>query len=318
MPSCQLLSVVIPIYNEEGNIEPLLARLFPVLEGLGCPFEVVAVDDGSADRSVELLTAAAATRPQLIVVTLARNYGQTAAIMAGINHSKGDVIVSIDADLQNDPSDIPALLAKLNEGYDVVSGWRRDRKDAAVRRNFVSRVANRVISRISGVPLHDYGCTLKAYRRRVLDGVRLYGEMHRFIPIYASQYGAKIAEIPVQHHPRHSGRSKYGLERVGKVVLDLIVVKFLDRYLTKPIYTFGGFGLLSLAISGVAFLAMLYLKFVEGVSMILTPLPLVVVMSFLVGFMSILMGLLAELLMRTYFESQQKQIYHVRDVVNFK
>jgi glycosyltransferase involved in cell wall biosynthesis len=238
--------------------------------------------------------------------------------MAGIDHASGEIIVMIDADLQNDPEDIPRLIEKLNEGYDVVSGWRKDRKDMAIRRNLVSRVANRLISRISGVRLNDYGCTLKAYRRDVLRGVRLYGEMHRFIPIYASWMGAKIVELPVRHHPRKFGRSKYGLERVVKVLLDLTVVKFLDRHFVKPIYVFGGFGIFSLLLSALSTLCMLYLKIFEGVSMILTPLPLMATMTFLVGFVSILMGLLAEMLVRTYFESQQRPAYAVRELINFE
>jgi glycosyltransferase involved in cell wall biosynthesis len=311
------LSIVIPIYDEEGNIPLLMERVFSAGERLGRSFEVIGIDDGSSDGSAALLRLEAARRPALKVIRLSRNYGQTAAIMAGIDHSQGNVIVSLDADLQNDPEDISLLLGKLDEGYDVVSGWRRDRKDAALRRNFMSRVANSLISRISGVALHDYGCTLKAYRRRVLQGVRLYGEMHRFIPIYAAWYGARISEVVVRHYPRHSGHSKYGLERILKVVLDLIVVKFLDRYLTRPIYTFGGFGLLSLFMSGVAFLTMVYWKVIEGVSMISTPMPLLTAMTFLVGIMSILMGLLAEIMMRVYFEAQQRRIYSVREMLNF-
>ena len=312
-----LLSVIIPIFNEEGNIALLMQRLFDALRTLNRPFEVIAVNDGSLDGSAKALRDEAETYRELKVVNLSRNYGQTAAIMAGIDHSKGAVIVPIDADLQNDPNDIPLLLAKLDEGYDLVSGWRVDRKDARFTRNLVSRVANRVISRVSAVPLHDYGCTLKAYRRSVLDEVRLYGEMHRFVPIFAAGYGARIAEIPVRHSPRHTGRSKYGLERVVKVALDLFVVKFLHGYQTKPIYLFGGFALASFAVSALAFLYMIYLKLVEGLSMILTPLPLVTVMTFLVGAMSLLMGLLAELVTRTYYESQQKSVYHVRDTINF-
>jgi len=253
----------------------------------------------------------------LRIVNLGRNFGQTAAIMAGIDHASGDIIVTIDADLQNDPEDIPILLAQLDRGYDVVSGWRKDRQDAAIRRNLVSRIANWVISRISGVALNDYGCTLKVYRREILQGVRLYGEMHRFIPIYAKWMGARIIEVPVRHHPRKFGVSKYGLERIIKVILDLIVVKFLDRHFVKPIYVFGGFGVVSLGLSALSFLYMLYLKFAEGISMIQTPMPLVTVMCFLVAFMSILMGLLAEMLVRTYFESQHRATYIVRDLHNF-
>jgi len=312
-----LVSVVIPIYNEAGNIPLLCERLLGVLRANFPRFEVIAVNDGSRDASLRELEDEAAQHPELKIVDLRRNYGQTAALMAGIDHASAEIIVMIDADLQNDPEDIPQLVSKLGEGYDVVSGWRKDRKDAAVRRNFVSRLANRLISRISGVPLNDYGCTLKAYRRDVLKGMRLYGEMHRFIPIYASWMGAKIVEVPVQHHARKFGKSKYGLERVVKVLLDLIVVKFLDRHFVKPIYIFGGFGIFSLILSAAAMIYMLYLKIIEGVSMILTPMPLVSTVTFLVGVMSILMGLLAEMLVRTYFESQQRTAYAVRDTVNF-
>jgi glycosyltransferase involved in cell wall biosynthesis len=311
------ISVLIPVYNEEDNIPLLCGRLFDVLGTYGQSFEVIAVNDGSRDGSLVKLKEEARRRPNLKIIDLRRNCGQTAAIMAGIDHAAGEVIVMIDADMQNDPEDILRLVDKLDEGYDVVSGWRKERKDAAIRRTLVSRIANRLISRISGVDLNDYGCTLKAYRRDVLSGMRLYGEMHRFIPIYASWMGAKIVEVPVLHHPRKFGQSKYGLERIAKVLLDLIVVKFLDRHFVKPIYVFGGFGIFSLLLSALATLYMLYLKVFEGVSMILTPLPLIATMTFLVGFISILMGLLAEMLVRTYFESQQRPAYGVRDLVNF-
>jgi dolichol-phosphate mannosyltransferase len=311
------LSVIVPIFNEEGSIDRLLQRLFDVLERLQYRFEIIAVNDGSRDSSLALLRAVAKRRPELKIVNFRRNYGQTAAMMAGIDHASGDIIVAIDADLQNDPDDIPALLAKLEEGFDVVSGWRKHRQDAAIRRNFVSRVANSLISRISGVPLSDYGCTLKVYRKEVIKGVRLYGEMHRFIPIYAAWQGAKVAELPVRHHPRQFGQSKYGLERIFKVVLDLMVVKFLDRHFVKPIYVFGGFAVFSFALAGLAGLYMLYLKFFEGLSMIQTPLPLLSAMGFLVGVMSLLMGLLAEMLVRIYFEAQNRSPYLVRDLTNF-
>lgn len=311
-----ILSIITPIYNEEDNITLLLQRLFAVLDGLGHEFEIVAVNDGSTDRSFDRLREVAASRAELKVVDLKRNAGQTAALMAGIDTSRGDILIPIDADLQNDPEDIPNLLKKLDEGFDVVSGWRRDRKDAAIRRNLLSRIANKIISWVSGVHLHDYGCTLKAYRSDVLKGVRLYGEMHRFIPIYATWLGAKVTELPVRHHPRVHGVSKYGLGRIVKVMLDIVVVKFLDRHFTKPIYVFGGFGLMSIAISAFSAVYMLYLKFFEGVSMIQTPLPMLVVMTFVTGVMSILMGLLAEILVRIYFESQQKNIYLVRQILN--
>ena len=312
----QRLSVIVPVYNESDNIPLLMEALSSVLNNLRCNFEIIAVNDGSTDGSREKLAAIAAALAELKVINFRRNFGQTAAIMAGIDYASGDVLVFIDSDLQNDPEDIPLLLAKLDEGYDVVSGWRKDRKDARIRRNFMSRMANAIISWVSGVRLTDYGCTLKAYRADVIKDVRLYGEMHRFIPIYATWLGAKVTEIPVRHHARRFGQSKYGLERTVKVLLDLIVIKFLDRYFVKPIYVFGGFGIFSIACSFLTLALMLYLKFVDGVSMIQTPLPMVAAMAFLVGIMSILSGLLAEMMVRTYFESQHRSAYQVRDVFN--
>jgi glycosyltransferase involved in cell wall biosynthesis len=312
----QSLSVIAPVYNEQGNIAPLCSALTAVLDTVGLRYEIILVNDGSKDKSLEEMRAAVAEFPQVTAIDLLRNYGQTAALMAGIDHASGEVIIPIDADLQNDPADIPAMIAKLREGYDVVSGWRKERRDMAIRRNLVSRIANRLISLISGVHLHDYGCTLKAYRRDVIKGVRLYGEMHRFIPIYATWMGAKVCEMPVRHHARRAGQSKYGLERVFKVVLDLIVVKFLDRYFTKPIYVFGGFGIMALAFSGLFVALMLYWKLAEGISMIRTPMPVLAGMTFLVGVISILMGLLAEILVRIYFETQQRPAYSVRSIIN--
>jgi glycosyltransferase involved in cell wall biosynthesis len=310
------VSILVPIYNEQGNIPLLMQRLFAVMDRLGLTFEIIAVDDGSLDNSLAELQNVATQRRELKVISFARNSGQTAALMAGFDYSTGRVAISIDADLQNDPDDIPMLLAKVNEGYDVVAGWRIDRKDAAVRRNFPSHVANKLISFVTGVHLHDFGCTLKAYRREVMVGVRLYGEMHRFVPVYASWQGAKVVEIPVRHHPRKFGKSNYGLERIAKVILDLMVVKFLDRHLVKPIYVFGGFGLLSLFASVLSGCYALYLKFFKGVSLILTPLPLATAMFFLVGILSLLLGLVAELLVRTYFESQDRRAYSVRATIN--
>ena len=310
------ISVIVPVKNEARNLPLLIDRLLPVLYRLEQGFEVILVNDGSTDDSLDVLRDLAAEHPPLRVIDLARNYGQTAAMMAGIDHARGDIIVPIDADLQNDPADIPRLLAKLEEGYDVVSGWRKDRQDAAVRRNFVSRVANRVISRVSGVYLHDYGCSLKAYRRSVLGPVRLYGEMHRFVPIYASWYGARVTEVPVNHSPRLHGKSNYGLERILKVVLDLMVVRFLDRWIAKPIYIFGGFGLLWFAVAMLSATYMMYLKFFGNLSMIQTPLPLLAAMSVMMGVMSISIGLVAEIVVRTYFESQDKSTYHARELIN--
>jgi dolichol-phosphate mannosyltransferase len=316
-PAYRKLSIVVPAYNEAKSIPTLCSSLLAVLDEMGKPFEIILVNDGSKDNTQAVLRAAAAERQEIKVVELKRNSGQTAAMMCGIDHASGDIIIPIDADLQNDPADIPLLLEKIAEGYDVVSGWRKDRKDAALRRNLPSRIANWIISRVSHVQLHDYGCTLKAYRVDVLEGVRLYGEMHRLIPVYASWLGARVTEIPVRHHVRKHGASHYGLERVIKIILDLIVVKFLDRHFMKPIYVFGGFGMLCLGVSGVAGAWALYLKIVDGLSLIQTPLPLLAVMTFITGFMCILMGLLSEILMRTYFESQGKTSYAVRERLNF-
>lgn len=310
-----LLTVTVPIYNEEANIAPLYEKIRAAVDALGKPWELVLVDDGSRDGSAALLDALAVRDPRVAVIHFARNYGQTAAMQAGMDHARGDVIVPMDGDLQNDPADIANLLAKLDEGYDVVSGWRRDRQDHAIKRNLPSRLANSLISRVSGVRLHDYGCSLKAYRREVLDGVKLYGEMHRFVPIYAAWNGARVTEIPVAHHPRIHGESKYGLERVIKVVLDLMVVKFLFRYSSKPIYLFGGFGLLSIFLGVLAGLWSVALKLFYGTSFSVTPLPLLCVFLGVVGVLSILMGLLAEMLNRTYYESQAKPVYKVARVV---
>jgi glycosyltransferase involved in cell wall biosynthesis len=310
------LSVVIPIFDEQESIAPLCQSLLSVLDDLSRSYEIIAVNDGSRDNSLETLKAQARQRSEIKIVDLRRNYGQTAALMAGIDHASGDILIAIDADMQNDPRDIPLLLDKLNEGFDVVSGWRVDRKDSPLTRNLLSRIANKLISKISGVKLRDYGCTLKAYRKDVIKGVRLYGEMHRFVPIYAAWMGAKVTEIPVNHRAREFGQSKYGLERILKVLLDLTVVKFLDRHFEKPIYIFGGFGLLSILLAGVSGTYMLYLKFFENTYMIQTPLPTLSAMFFLTGVISILLGLLAEMVVRTYYESQQRTTYMVRDTIN--
>jgi dolichol-phosphate mannosyltransferase len=315
--SVSTLSVVVPVLNEEQSLPKLLESLTTVLTKLPYPFEIIIVNDGSTDRSLAVLRSLSVDRPEVKVVDFRRNYGQTAALMAGIDHASNDIVVMIDADLQNDPADIPRLLAKLEEGYDVVSGWRTDRKDSKVRRNWVSRVANRLISRVSGVKLNDYGCTLKAYRRSVVSDIRLYGEMHRFIPIYAEWQGARITELPVAHHPRKFGTSNYGLERIFKVVLDLLVVFFLRRYFAKPIYIFGGFGIVSIILSFATIALAIALRIFLRISLILTPLPLLSALLFLVGIVSVLMGLLAEMLVRTYYESQGARAYLVRELINF-
>jgi len=311
-----MLSIIIPLYNEEPNVQPLCQRLVAALEALGQPFEAIFVNDGSTDGTARELDAIAGADRRVKVVTFRRNFGQTAAMMAGIRYATGDIIIPMDGDLQNDPADIAKLLAKLDEGYDVVSGWRKDRKDDAVRRNLPSRVANMLISAISGVKLHDYGCSLKAYRRHVVKDVKLYGEMHRFIPIYASWQGGRVAEVPVEHHARVHGRSKYGADRVVKVLLDLIVVQFLARYETRPIYVFGTFGIASILLAFLAGVWAVYLKYFENTTFIQTPLPLLVVLLTVTGGMSILMGLLAEIIMRTYYESQGKAVYVVKSTTN--
>jgi glycosyltransferase involved in cell wall biosynthesis len=303
------LSITIPVYNEEANLRPLCEQLVAVLETLRQPWEVVFVNDGSTDRSGAVLDELASSDGRLKVIHFRRNAGQTAAMMAGFEHARGDIIVPMDADLQNDPSDIPRLLAKLDEGFDVCSGWRNDRQDAALKRRLPSRIANWLISKVSGVSLHDYGCSLKAYKRDVIKGVRLYGEMHRFIPIYASWLGANVTEVPVRHRPRASGVSSYGLERIVKVLLDLVVVMFLDRYAQKPIYVFGGFGMLNFLVSLVAGLCAVYLKYWAGISFIQTPLPLLVVMSAITGVMCVLLGLIAEMVTRNWHDARDKRTY---------
>lgn len=309
------ISVTIPVYNESENIPILYARTRDALDALGKSWELILVNDGSRDDSAARLDQVAAEDSRVVVIHLARNYGQTSALMAGLDHASGRIIVPMDGDLQNDPNDIGRLLAKLDEGYDVVSGWRKDRKDAAFKRNLPSRIANDLISNVSGVHLHDYGCSLKAYRREVLDGVKLYGEMHRFVPIYASWNGAKVTEMEVTHHPRIHGESKYGLERIIKVVLDLLVVKFLFKYAGKPIYVFGGFALASIATSILIALWAVWLKIFDGTSFIQTPLPVLSIMLFAIAALAILMGLLAEMLNRTYHESQGKPVYRIGSIV---
>lgn len=305
----ELISVILPVYNEAENLTVLLPALSETLDALSLNHEIVVVDDGSTDQTPTTLRDM--SNLQLRFVRLRRNSGQTAALMAGIHFARGDILVSMDGDLQNDPADIAPLLAKLNEGFDVVSGWRMNRKDAPIRRNLLSRVANKVISIVSGVHLHDYGCSLKAYRRSALEGVRLYGEMHRFIPIYACWNGARVTEVPVAHRPRLRGVSKYGLERIPKVILDLLVVVFLQRFGQRPMYVFGSVGLLSVGIAVVAGGAAVYYKFFGNKSFIETPLPLLFVMAMITGAMCLLMGLLAELSVRTYYESQQKTTYTI-------
>jgi glycosyltransferase involved in cell wall biosynthesis len=312
------VSVFLPVYNEEPNLRPLHAKLDEALKSLGRSAEIVYVDDGSSDGSLKVLRDIASTDSRVRVVALRRNYGQTAAMAAGIDAASGEVLIPMDADLQNDPADIQRLLEKLDEGYDVVSGWRKNRKDKMVTRKIPSMVANRLISWIGGVPLHDYGCSLKAYRRESLQDVRLYGEMHRFIPIYASWAGARVTEIPVEHHARTMGKSKYGLSRTLKVVFDLMTIKFMASYQTKPIYVFGSFGMLAFAMSLLAGFYAVFLKIIHKADFVQTPLPVLTIVMFAVGVQFLLMGLLAEMLVRTYHESQAKAIYAVRERLGFK
>jgi glycosyltransferase involved in cell wall biosynthesis len=307
------LSIIIPVYNEEGNLEKLYNAVTDVIKQNNYHAEVIFIDDGSEDNTVPIIKTLNGAK----LIQFRKNFGQTAAMSAGIDFATGDVIIPMDGDLQNDPKDIPKLLAKLEEGYDVVSGWRKDRKDNAIKRNLPSRIANGLISKISGVHLHDYGCSLKAYRRDVIKDVKLYGEMHRFIPVYANWMGGKVTEVPVTHHPRIHGESKYGINRTFKVVLDLIVIKFLQKYAQKSIHVFGGFGLLSFLLSFISAMVMFYYKLFGGKSFIQTPLPILVVFFFLTGIILVMMGLIAEMQNRTYYESQGKKVYLVKETKGF-
>jgi glycosyltransferase involved in cell wall biosynthesis len=311
----ETLSILIPVYNEEGNLSLLYEKLVAALKKVGRPYEVIFVDDGSSDGTLEILLDLREKNPNVKIISFSRNFGQTAALSAGIDSSKGDIIIPMDGDLQNDPEDILMLLQKIEEGYDVVSGWRKGRKDPFLTRRLPSMIANKIISWIGGVHLHDYGCTLKAYRRDILKNIRLYGEMHRFIPIYAQWIGARVSEIPVRHFMRGSGSSKYGMSRVFKVILDLMVVKFLLSYSQKPIYVFGGLGLSMILGGFFSGVYAIYLKLFKEVSFILTPLPLLCVLLFMLGFLSILMGFLAEILIRTYYESQGKPTYQIKETI---
>jgi len=309
------ISIVIPVYNEGENISLLHEKLASVLGSLKQDHEILFVDDGSVDDTLSQLKKITQKDSKVKVLALSRNFGQTAALCAGIDYCKGKIIIPMDGDLQNEPEDIVPLLAKLQEGYDVVSGWRKDRKDPFFSRRLPSVIANKIISVLGGVQLHDYGCTMKAYKKDILKNIRLYGEMHRFIPIYANWIGARVSEIPVHHHARKFGTSKYGMSRILKVILDLMVVKFLLSYSQKPIYVFGGLGVLMIVGAFLSGVWALYLKFFEGTSFILTPLPLLCVLLTVLGTLSILMGFLAEILTRTYYESQGKLTYQIKEVI---
>jgi dolichol-phosphate mannosyltransferase len=300
---------------------PLHAKLDDALKTLGRTAEIIYVDDGSNDGSLKVLRELARLDSRVRVVAFKRNYGQTAAMAAGIDAAQGEVLIPMDADLQNDPADIVRLLEKLDEGYDVVSGWRKNRQDKMITRKIPSMLANRLISWIGGVPLHDYGCSLKAYRRESLEDVKLYGEMHRFIPIYAAWAGARVTEIPVEHHARTMGKSKYGLSRTVKVVFDLITIKFMASYQTKPLYLFGWAGLLTFGVSLLSAIFAFLMKFASWphhADFIQTPLPVVAMVTLVLGVQLFLMGLLAEMMVRTYHESQSKSIYAVREKIGFE
>ena len=308
------ISVVVPLLNEQDNIGPLYEQITQTLTDV-YDYEIIFVDDGSSDNSFDILAKLQKTDAGIRVICFRKNFGQTAALSAGFAHARGKVIVAIDADLQNDPADIPKMIARLDEGFDVVSGWRKKRHDNAVTRLLPSKIANWLISRITGVKLHDYGCTLKVYRREVIEETKLYGEMHRFIPALASWSGARIAEMPVNHRPRTTGKTKYGLGRTLKVVLDLITVKFLGSFSTKPIYIFGGLGLLG-AFGAILFgLIVLYQKLYFGTDMSGNPLLILTAVCILATIQFILMGLLAELLVRTYHESQNRPTYVIKEIL---
>lgn len=312
-----LVSITVPVFNEVEAIGALYASTRQVMESLGRPWEMIFVNDGSSDGSDEKLDEIAAGDARVRVVHFRRNFGQTAAMMAGFDFARGEVIIPMDGDAQNDPADIPRMLEKIDEGFDVVSGWRKDRQDNALQRNIPSIMANKLISGVSGVPLHDFGCSLKAYRAEVIKGVRLYGEMHRFLPIYAKWHGARITEIPVNHNARRTGSSKYGLERVIKVVFDLLTVKFMDKFMLKPMYLFGFWGLMFFLAAAGFSLWTFYMR-TKGYYFTATPLPMMAVFSFMTGIICVLMGLLAEMVTRTFHESQDKAIYLVRSTRNLE
>lgn len=309
-------SIVVPIYNEQENIDELYQAITNALDGLNTDYEIIMVDDGSSDGSFGALQRIAAQDERLKIIRFRRNFGQTAAMSAGFDAASGAIIIPMDGDLQNDPADIPRLIEKLNEGYDVVSGWRKARKDTFITRKIPSMLANALISSLTGVHLHDYGCTLKAYRREVLDGINLYGEMHRFVPALASQVGAKVAELPVNHYPRLHGTSKYGISRTLRVILDLMTVKFLLSYSTKPIQLFGKWGVYTLMAGFGSGAMTIYMKVFEHFSMNRNPLLILTGFLLFMGVQFIVMGLLGELNARTYFESQGKPIYVVKDRIN--
>jgi len=309
------LSIVVPIYNEEENIPLLYAEIQEVLDNTSYSYELICVDDGSSDRSVAVLEELSSKDDRVVVIELRRNFGQTAAMSAGFDHARGEIIVTMDGDLQNDPHDIPNMVEKLNAGYDVVTGWRFDRKDPFISRKLPSMMANKLISWITGVGLHDYGCTLKAFRKEVTENIRLYGEMHRFIPAIASGMGISFTEVKVNHRARRFGTSKYGISRTIRVVLDLLTVKFLLSYATRPLHVFGTVGVISGGLGVLMAFVMTLQRFFAGVGLADRPLLLLAVLLIFMGIQFVTMGLLAELVVRTYHESQHKPIYYVRRII---
>ena len=306
------ISIIIPFFNEEGNVEKLHEEVTSVLDDNAKSYELVYIDDGGTDQTRSIIEELAKTNKKINFISLQRNSGQTAALQAGIDNSNGKIIIVLDGDGQNDPRDIPMLLEKLNDGFDVISGWRKNRRDNAFVRTIPSRCASLLISIISGVKLHDYGCSLKVYKREVLKDIKFYGDMHRFIPIFVSWQGGRISEAVVNHRSRTSGQSKYGLNRIFKVILDLALIVFLDKYATKPIQFFGTFGLFFFLFAVLSGVFSVYLKFVHSISFISTPLPLVTVTLFSTAITSILLGITSEIVMRTYFEAQEKTTYAVK------
>jgi len=311
------ISIVIPTYNEEENIHSLYLELCEVFKSTSRGYEIIFINDASRDRTLEELKKIAKKDKKVKVIDFVRNFGQTAALSAGIDYSSGEIIIPMDGDGQNDPADIPKLVEKIEEGYTVVSGWRKNRKDAIIR-VLPSQIANWLIKKMTGVRIHDNGCSLKAYRREVIDGVALYGEMHRFVSVYASWSGGRITEVLVNHRPRIRGKSKYGFSRIFKVILDLLVIRFLYKYISRPVHFFGKYGFWAIFVSLIFAAWALYLKFFQGLSINRTPLPVFSSMFLIVGVQLILTGVLAELLTRTYFESQGRKAYKVKNIINGK
>ena len=309
-----MLSIIIPVYNEADNIKFLIKKITDCLKDY--KYEVLFINDGSTDNTEKIIEEIIKLDDRIVCINFKRNYGQTAALQAGFDYSKGKIIVALDGDLQNDPKDIPKLISKINEGFEVVSGWRKKRKDDALSRVLPSKIANYIISKITGVKLHDYGCTLKAYKKEVVKNIKLYGEMHRFIPIYACWEGAKVSEVVVSHNPRYSGESKYGISRVPKVMLDLMVVKFFDKLISRPIHLFGKLGFWLITLGLLFSVYAIWLKIFKDISFILTPLPLLIIFFLLSGMLCVLLGIIAEIQSRIYFQAGENKSYLVRNIIN--